>query len=444
MRFSAAALLLSVLLGVITYVSVRQLLLEDRRDSAIEQAAGDARLVAATIRSGQANLSEVLIALRPPRRSTPMLYHDDQWYAASLQVRPEDLPESLTSVVLEGAAARQVLWIRDRPVSVVGIPLAGDLGHYFEVFPLVDVADTLATLSYVLVLASAATTVAGAILGGIIARRVLRPLRDVTEVAKEIAAGDLESRLDEGVDADLAVLTASFNRMADTLHTRIAHEAKFASDVAHELRTPLTTVMTSLSVLEGRREELSTEGKEALDLLGQDVRRLERTAAYLVEIAQHDAGVVTAELEPLSAPAFVSRLLNRLRRPDLPIVVDQSAVRSLVHADESRMERIIVNLIDNADTHGGGATQLTVQRVGDRIRIAVEDDGPGVSGGERERIFERFVRGSDAGRSGRYNGSGLGLALAAENADLLGGDIWVEESPGGGARFVVELDAVST
>lgn len=443
-RFSAAALFLSVLLGAITYVSVRQLLLEDRRDSAIEQAAGDARLVAATIRSGQANLSEVLIALRPPRRSTPMLYHNNQWYAASLQVRPEDLPESLTSLVLEGAAARQVLWIRDRPVSVVGIPLAGDLGHYFEVFPLVDVADTLATLSYVLVLASAATTVAGAILGGIIAKRVLRPLRDVTEVAREIAAGALESRLDEGADSDLAVLTASFNRMADTLHTRIAHEAKFASDVAHELRTPLTTVITSLSVLEGRREELSAEGKEALDLLGHDVRRLERTAADLVEMAQHDAGVVTAELEPMSAPAFVSRLLNRLRRPDLPIVVDQSAVRSLVHADESRMERIIVNLIDNADTHGGGATRLTVQRFGDRIRIAVEDNGPGVSEEVRERIFERFARASDDGRSGRHDGSGLGLALAAENADLLGGAIWVEDSPGGGARFVVELDVVST
>jgi two-component system, OmpR family, sensor histidine kinase MtrB len=98
-------------------------------------------------------------------------------------------------------------------------------------------------------------------------------------------------------------------------------------------------------------------------------------------------------------------------------------MKSLVHADESLMERIIVNLIDNAETHGGGATRVTVQRVGDCIRLAVEDEGPGVSPEDRERVFDRFVRGSNARESGRYSGSGLGLALAAENIDLLGGSI---------------------
>ena len=442
-RFGAVALFLSVLLGIITYVSVRQLLLEDRRASSVGQAAGDARLVAATLRSGQANPSEVLVALRPPTRSTPLLYHDGQWYAASLQVRPDDLPATLTSLVLEGSAARQTISLRDRPVTVVGIPLGGDLGHYFEVFSLADVANTLATLSQVLILAGAITTIAGAVLGGLIAQRVLRPLREVTEVARAIAAGDLESRLDERLDKDLAVLTASFNRMADTLQTRIAREARFASDVAHELRTPLTTVLTSLSVLERRRGELSQEGQEALGLLGRDVRRLEGTAADLVEIAKHDAGVVTAELEPLPAPVVINRLLNRLRRPDLPVVVDQNAVRSLIHADEGRLERILINLIHNADTHGGGATRLTVHRVGDRVRIAVEDDGPGVPVEDRDRVFERFARGSSPRPSGRYDGSGLGLALAAENTHLQGGAIWVEDAPGGGARFVVELEAES-
>jgi signal transduction histidine kinase len=210
------------------------------------------------------------------------------------------------------------------------------------------------------------------------------------------------------------------------------------------LRTPLTTLLTSLAVLERRRSELSNEGQQALELLGRDVRRLEHTAADLVEVAKHDAGVVTVDLEPMPATAVVNRLLNRLRRPDLSVVVDQSAVRSLVHADEGRLERILVNLIDNADTHGGGATGLTVRRVGDRIRIAVEDDGPGVPERDRERVFERFARGSSPTSEGRYEGSGLGLALAAENTELQGGSIWVEDAPSGGARFVVELPAEST
>lgn len=440
-RFAGVALFLSVLLGVITYVSVRQLLLEDRRASLVEQAASDARLVAATLGSGQANPSEVLVSLRPPARSTPLLYFEDEWFAASLQVRPEDLPVALTSMVIDGVAARQTVSLRGRPVTIVGVPLGRDLGSYFEVFSLVDVASTLSTLSRVLALAGTITTVSGALLGWFIARRVLRPLREVTEVAQQIADGELESRLDEGLDRDLEVLTASFNRMANTLQTRIAREARFASDVAHELRTPLTTLLTSLSVLERRSGELSPQGQEALELLGRDVRRLERTAADLVEIAKHDAGVVTADLEPLPAATVINRLLNRLRRPEIPVIVDQGAIESLILADESRLERILINLIDNADTHGGGVSQLTVQRVGDRIRIGVEDNGPGVPIDERLRVFERFARGSNSQPKGRYDGSGLGLALAAENTILQGGYIWVESAPGGGARFVVDLAA---
>lgn len=443
-RFAAVALFLSALLGVITYVSVRQLIIEDRQARSVEQATGDARLVSAALRSGQANPSEVLVSLRPPTRSTPLLFYQGEWFAASLQVRPEDLPLLLTDTVLEGTAARQTVSIRDRPVSIVGLPLTGDLGFYFEVFTLMDVASTLSTLSRVLVLAGAVTTVSGALLGGLIAGRVLRPLRDVTAVAHQIASGELESRLDEGIDKDLTALTMSFNQMADTLQTRIAREARFASDVAHELRTPLTTLLTSLSVLEGRSDELSPEGQEALDLLGRDVRRLERTAADLVEIAKHDAGVVTADVQPLPATAVINRLLNRLHRPELPVVVDQESVRSLVHVDEGRLERILVNLIDNADTHGGGATRVTVSRLADVIRIAVEDNGPGVAPTERERVFERFARVSAARPSDQHEGSGLGLALAAENTLLQGGDIWVEDAPSGGARFVVELPAEST
>lgn len=440
-RFAAVALFLSVLLGVITYVTVRQLLLDDRRVSAVDQAVGDSRLVSATLLPGQVNPSEVLASLRPPTRSTPMLHQNGEWFAASLQVRPEDLPPQLIELVFDGTPARQTIWIRDRPVSIVGIPLGDQLGFYFEVFSLSDVANTLTTLSQVLVIGGVVTTVAGAVLGGFIARRVLRPLREVTGVAQQIAAGELQSRLDESLDKDLAVLTASFNRMADTLQSRIAKEARFASDVAHELRTPLTTVVTSLAVLEGRKRELSPESQEALELLGRDVRRLEQTAADLVEIAKHDAGVVTADLEPLPAAALISQLLTRLKRPDLPVNIDQNAARSLIHVDERRLERTLANLINNADNHGGGASRLTVESEKDKVRIAVEDRGPGVPQAERERIFERFARGSNTQPSGQYTGSGLGLALAAENTRLQGGRIWVEDSELGGARFVLELRA---
>lgn len=438
-RTAAIGLLLSAMLGGITYVVVRQLLLEDRELTAVEQATGDARLVAAALR-GEPNPSAVLASLRPPTRSTPMLFRDGEWFAASLQVRPEDLPSTLTLLVDGGEAGVQRALVNRSPAIVVGLPLPSAAGSYYEVFSLGDVSTTLNTLLRTLVVAGAVTTIAGIVLGGWMAQRVVRPLREVTAVARLIADGELETRLDERIDEDLRVLTNAFNRMAETLQGRIAREARFASDVAHELRTPLTSVATSLAVIESRQGELTPQGREALEILRGDVERLLRTVTDLTEIAKHDAGVVTVELESLPVAAVIGGMLNRFHRPELAVYMDTRATNAVIRVDEHRLERILANLLENADTHGGGATGLTVRTGIDTVQITVEDDGPGIPIGDRGRIFERFARGSDRSYS-RPTGSGLGLALAAENARLLGGRVWVEDRPGGGARFVLELAA---
>jgi signal transduction histidine kinase len=128
----------------------------------------------------------------------------------------------------------------------------------------------------------------------------------------------------------------------------------------------------------------------------------------------------------------------RYGAPDVPIVV-AAGVPDDVELDKVRFERILGNLIDNAENHGGGATRIELTPAGDgRFRLAVEDAGPGVASSERDRIFERFARGSAA----RHRiGTGLGLALVAEHASVMNGTSWVEDRPGGGSRFVVELPA---
>src|SRR5690606_6902823 len=164
-RFAVVALVLSAALGIITYQTVRQILVEDRREGAVEQVTGDARLLSA-LGPGSTNPSELLVSLRPPTRSTPLLLRDGEWFSASLQVRPEDLPADLVSIVTGGEAVMQTLWLRDRPVMIVGVPLGSDIGSYFEVLSLADVAATLNTLLRVLLLAGAVTTVAGVLLAG--------------------------------------------------------------------------------------------------------------------------------------------------------------------------------------------------------------------------------------------------------------------------------------
>jgi len=108
-----------------------------------------------------------------------------------------------------------------------------------------------------------------------------------------------------------------------------------------------------------------------------------------------------------------------------------------VGVDRARIERIVVNLLENARDHAGGATLVRVAGDARWLRLEVEDAGAGVAASERERIFERFARGTAARNS---VGSGLGLAIVAQHARALGGDAAVESAPGGGARFVVRLD----
>ena len=100
---------------------------------------------------------------------------------------------------------------------------------------------------------------------------------------------------------------------------------------------------------------------------------------------------------------------------------------------------MLANLVENASVYAGGVTRLAVEASRDRVRLIVEDAGPGIPAEGRERVFERFFRGSAAGRRGAGDGSGLGLALVAEHVRLHGGRVWVDDRPGGGSRFVVEL-----
>jgi two-component system sensor histidine kinase MtrB len=108
----------------------------------------------------------------------------------------------------------------------------------------------------------------------------------------------------------------------------------------------------------------------------------------------------------------------------------------VIRTDARRFERIVGNLIDNAQHHGRGLVQVLIQRGPNSVRIMVDDAGPGVDEDIRERLFEPFARGDAASRT---EGAGLGLAIALEQARVLGGRLWVESAPAGGARFIAEL-----
>ncbi|HEX7167841.1 MAG TPA: HAMP domain-containing sensor histidine kinase [Acidimicrobiales bacterium] len=437
--FALGALATSAVLSAVTYGLVRTSLVDQREDSAVSQAYLNARLVRDGLRT-RSDIARVLTSLETPASGGVVVHQGDRWFANSLVIGSDVIPAGLRERVAQGAPGRQRFRLGGRSWLAVGVPIPRVGAEFYEAFSLAEADRTLSILSWSLAGAALLTTLGGAAIGRWVSARVLKPLASVSDAAAAIANGHLDFRLGEVGDRDLAPLATSFNRMVDALSDRIQRDARFASDVSHELRSPLTTLATSIDVLMVRREEMSERSQAALDLLDADLKRFQRLVEDLLEISRADAGVAELQLEEVEVPELVRHALGRASA-HVPLTVDPAADGDArVLGDKRRLERVVGNLVENANAYGGGAARVTVERVDGVVRVAVEDNGPGVPTEERAQVFERFFRGSAAGRRGAGSGTGLGLALVAEHVRLHGGRVWVEDAPGGaGARFVVEL-----
>jgi two-component system sensor histidine kinase MtrB len=431
--FCLGALLLSILLALVSYSIAREYLLRQRESSAVRQAATDAAFVLTAIDPEGQRANQVLDSLRGSLDSEPVLKLGDRWFAAAVGTGRDVLPAQLREQVAAGTAAKQRIVVDGSAALAVGVPLIGQ-GEFYEVFPLAELDRTLNTLRLTLAAAAAGAALVGAFGGWLVARRLMEPLRAVTETSSQLAQGHLDTRLAMSSDPDLARLATAYNSMADALQTRIERDSRFAADVSHELRSPLTTLETAVTVMERRREEMPERARTALDLISDEIRRFRQIVLDLLEISRRDARDVQ---EPV-AEIRLAELLLRMGT-EAPVEVDSDAAGAIVRGDKRRVERVVTNLVDNARTYAGGATAVRLVRAGECVRVLVDDRGPGVPEADRERIFERFARGRSSGQRGSSDGAGLGLAIVREHVSELGGSTWTTDAPGGGARFVVEL-----
>lgn len=429
------ALGLSVVVGTAVWVTVSAFLISKRTQAAVAQTQANAEQVRRGLSSPGVSRPQLLAQLPREIGSTSLLMAGGDWSTTSLQVNRDSLPTALRSGVLRGQPLHQRLRTDHGPQLVVGLPLAEEGSAYFEIFSLVELDQTLRTLSTTLGVVMLTVPVGGLLLGRWALRPAFRPLDRVAGAASAFAAGDLTARLDPRGDRGLVAIADSFNETAEKLERRVRADAGFAADVSHELRSPLTTMVTALDLFEASRTRLPPEGQEALDLLGAEVRRFEHLVDDLLEISRADAGSADVVLDVVALPELVRRCVP----PSLQhrVHVEPSAdVR--VEVDKRRLERVIGNLVDNAERHGEGLSAVTVTAHEGWALIAVEDHGPGIDPAERERIFDRFARGRGTGRDSG-EGAGLGLSLVARHLDLLGGRVEVADAEGRGARFVISL-----
>jgi two-component system sensor histidine kinase MtrB len=447
--FAFGAALLAVVLSTVTYILVRSALIEQRESRAIDIAYANGRLVQQALQSNPTSVQPILTSLPSPGSSRPLVFYRGEWTALTSEYGRDSVPESLrTRVVDDGVPAMMLSRLGGDAVLVVGIPMPTVGAAYFELGDLSDIDDTLSSVAVSLAGASVLTIGLGAVLGTVAARRAVKPLADAAQAARAIAGGHLDTRLEDVDDPDLGALAVAFNDMVTALQTRVERDARFASDVSHELRSPLMTLSASAEVLASRREDMPEKAQAALDLLVADVNRFKGLVEDLLEISRVDAGAVRLHLEEFGVAEFVRAALSISSVRDATLVTTPLAEQMVINGDKRRLARVVANLVDNARLHGGGDVEVTVTEPPDEaspstIWIAVEDHGPGVPPEERHLVFERFARGSAAGRRSVTEGSGLGLALVDEHVRLHGGRVWVEDRADGqaGARFVIELPA---
>lgn len=485
--FGFGALLLSVFMGVGTYLVSRQFSLHQRESSAIRQTFVDALVARSSLRDNSSDIVPLLESLDTSGSRALLVLHG-RWFSASVPLGEKSIPLAMRRLVASGTAASQLIVLSGTPELVVGVPIPSVGVGYFEVVSLEDIARSLQILALALAGAGAVTIVAGAVVGRWASGRALAPLSEVSHAAEVIAHGQLDTRLRTADDADLAPLAESFNRMTDALQERIEREARFTSDVSHELRSPLTTLATAVGVIEANAAGLTSRGRTALALLATEIRHFQKMVDDLLEISRVDTGAVVLSTDEVEVAELVDHLASIGSARGVPVAVDPAVARLRLSVDKRRIERIVANLVGNAARYAGGATLLSAEpgtgrptfdtdgphggaphAGGERttaghnrptasagtsshgdpdptarpwVHLVVADRGPGIAPHERQRIFERFYRGSASGRRGATEGTGLGLALVAEHVRLHGGQVWAEDGLDGDHRFVVALPTV--
>ncbi|WP_116948992.1 HAMP domain-containing sensor histidine kinase [Jiangella endophytica] len=433
---------LSLVLAVTVWVLLSRFLVTEQESTALTETSANATAIQRGLTASQSDIDGLLAGLpSTDGRTAAMLRWDGTWHVTPAGTSQTDLPAPLLATAEGGRPVQERVDVDGSTQLAVVLPLSNPGDVYVELYSLSSLNRVLLVLAVSLVAGVVLATALGLAVGRAAGRRALRPLDAVSRTAARLAGGDLGVRLEPGDDPDLVELAASFNRTADALQRRVESDTRFAADVSHELRTPLTTMLNSMQLLEARRAELPPQLREPLDLLAAELDRFRQLVVDLLEISRDDADpggpagretVVIGDLVRHAADSAAGR----------PVAsIDPDVTGVLVLADKRRLERVVANLVDNAELHGGGCLAVRVLAHDGRVRFEVDDAGPGVPEDRRTRVFDRFARdGVGGGRGGR--GVGLGLAIVARHVHWHGGTVSVVDRPGGGARFVVDLPVV--
>jgi heavy metal sensor kinase len=283
-----------------------------------------------------------------------------------------------------------------------------------------------------------------AVVGGYwLMRRSLQPVDEITRRAEGITSTNLSERLPVIRTGDeLERLSTSLNRMIERLDEAFQHINRFSADASHELRTPLTILQLELESIAQNYRGDAALGDQIGSAL-EETHRMSRIVESLLAISRLDAGDVKMDQTCLDLGELVTSTADEMN-----LLAEEKSIRLRIHGatgihiegDRTRVQQVIVNLIDNAIkyTQTAGIVEISVGREGNMAFLEVADNGPGIPAHALPHVFERFYR-ADKARSRASGGAGLGLSIVKSICAAHSAEIRVSSRVGGGACFRVEL-----
>lgn len=416
----------------------------DRFSSFEERATSTTRFATSIIDSALTNNGDVDVRRLVERLQTQgsfetLIVLDDEIVSSSATFDVEDVAPIASVDPDEDGYARANVQIDGRRgllIRPAEDPLGIDLYLFFSSE---NLRSQLADLGSILWRAWTAVAIIAGALGLVLARRTLRPVARAGEAARSLAEGLLETRLPVEREDEFGAWAVSFNEMADELQKKIEalteardREIRFTSDVAHELRTPLTALVGSAELLRPHLDELDPDARWAAEHLFSEVIRLRSLVEELLEISRLDAGQETVSFAQVRTDAFLKNLIQR-RGWDTQVLIKGDPCE--LQTDPRRLERIVVNLVENGLIHGHAPVTIETTMRDTSVHMSVVDEGRGIAEEDLEKIFQPFYK-VDPARSG---GTGLGLAIARQNAVLLGGSLGVSSDASSGTKFELRL-----
>jgi signal transduction histidine kinase len=312
-----------------------------------------------------------------------------------------------------------------------------------EVAVVADVADVVRSVDAVrslLWILGPLVVIVAAVAAWSLTGRALTPVRRLTDQVDEIGSRNLHERVPVAATGDeVEHLARTMNGMLERLEAGDARRRQFVSDASHELRSPVAVLRSEAELALAAPTTVDTARFAAG--VAVESERLQAIIDDLLVLARHDEGGV-ASGEGLDTVDVDDVVLAQAGRRRAVTVTTTGVSAARIRGGEEVITRIVAHLLDNAARHADERVEVSLGVVGGQVELCVDDDGPGIPVDARTAVFERFVRLEEA-RSRDAGGAGLGLAVVAESVASLGGTVAVEDSPLGGARFVVRLPAAT-